>query len=101
MATKRKPTITIDAHHDALLAHRQAAREAVKAAANGDGPDESGEALDTKLFAVRMAVRASRTLRRKLGADTKLPSADMDARKAETIEQFETVRAAMLEACKG
>ena len=101
MTTRRKPTITINDHHDALLGHRRAAREAVKGAADGNVPDEGGEDLDARLFTIRMMVRASRKLRTKLGAEAKLPNAECDGRKAETIEQFEAVRVAMVEAAKG
>ena len=102
MATRRKPTLTIDRHHfDTLQAAKHATIAAMAEADSGEAAaDESGDDLDAKLASIKNCIRASRRLRQKLGADAKLPNAECDATKAETIEQFEAVRSAMIAACK-
>ena len=94
MATKRKPTTTINANHDGLLAKRKELRQAVA----DDAKDEASAAM---LVQVQRCVLASRKLRLKLGGDTKLPNVECDATKAETVEQFTAIGDALAEACKG
>ena len=93
MATRRKPNLTIQANHDALLDRRRDLRKAVK-----ENPED--EAAAALLDAIQRAVLASRKLRQKLGGDAKVPSADVDAREAATVEAAKAAGDAIIAAAK-